>query len=308
MNNINIITISSDFGAGKKGANKGPQAVIDRLNSKQIGFNCTSIIPQFDEAEPQQDFAKHIDQIIALQEIALEKIQQEIAANNGLTLIISGDHSNGHVGISAVKETFPTKKIGVIWIDAHADIHNPGTTPSGNMHGMPLAMSLGLGISPTHKNKLSHSETENWNKLMHLGSLQISPKISPEHLVFIELRDFEPEEAKRIEELKIKAFTPEHRKENGIKAIAESALNYLADCDLLYVSFDVDSMDPSVSVGTGTPVENGLAENEAIELLRYFIKLPKLIALEITEVNPILDTKHPMDEIAARIIENIFKN
>ncbi len=306
VNNINIITISSDIGAGKKGAYKGPKAVIELLDFSPKECSITQIEPIELENNLQHQFAKGIDGIVQLQAHALGKINTIFSEQPGFSLIISGDHSNGHIGISAVKESNPDKKIGVIWIDAHADLHNPGTTPSGNMHGMPLAMSLGIAINPATKNQLTDLETAQWNQLLQLGSKQICPKITPENLVFIELRDFEKEEATIIDQLQIKYFTPEDRKKFGVKKIAELTLNHLSDCDLIYISFDVDSMDPSVSEGTGTPVPGGLSKQEAIELLSILLKSPQIIALEFTEINPDLPQSNSMVEVAADVLNQLF--
>jgi arginase len=306
VNQLNIITISSDFGAGKKGAYKGPQAVLNQLNNYSFPIHQIPIAPHNNAITLESDFAKNANLIVDLQENAIATIKTCFTTQNAFNLIISGDHSNGHLGISAVKEANPDKKIGVIWIDAHADLHNPGTTPSGNMHGMPLAMALGIEISGNQKNNLNQNELAIWHQLTHIGSLGICPKIIPEHLVFIELRDYEKEEADLINQYQIKTFTPDLRKELGVKTIASQALDHLSTCDLIYVSFDVDSMDPSVSKGTGTPVEGGLSEIDAIELLSILIKDPKLIALEITEINPDLDRNQPMEIVTSRIINSLL--
>lgn len=306
MNQLNIITISSDFGAGKKGAYKGPKAVLDHLNNFSFEVNHISIVPNQDGTVLETDFAKNANLIVDLQEKAINEIKPCFAGPKAFNLIISGDHSNGHLGISAVKEAYPDKNIGVIWIDAHADLHNPGTTPSGNMHGMPLAMALGIDINANHKNKLDQNELMLWKRLTHIGASGICPKIKPENLVFIELRDFETEEEELINQFQIKTFTPDLRKNLGVKSIAKLALEHLSACDLIYVSFDVDSMDPSVSKGTGTPVEGGLTEKEAIELLAQFTNEPKLIALEFTEINPDLDRNLPMEIVASRIINSLL--
>ncbi len=306
VNNINIITISSDIGAGKKGACKGPKAVIEHLNISNINYPITSIEPINTTHHQLHPYAKGIDTVLEIQGSAIAIIKEIFANESGFNLIISGDHSNGHLGISAVKESYPDKKIGVVWIDAHADLHNPGTTPSGNMHGMPLAMSLGIQINPTDKNILTDLEMAKWNELLHIGNSKISPKISPDNLVFIELRDFENEEAAIINELQIKNFTPDDRKQIGIVKIAELTLNYLSACDLIYVSFDVDSMDPSVSEGTGTPVPGGMSKMEAIELLKCLMSSSKVVALEFTEINPDIPQTNSMVQVAAEILNQIL--
>jgi arginase len=308
VNNVNIITISSDLGAGRKGAKLGPAEIVKILkNSKHILANVPvlEVFSEFDEDTHKCETAKNLESILTLQQNVLSTIQQALK-NNIFPLILSGDHSNGAGVIAAVKDFYPDKTIGVIWIDAHADLHSPYTTPSGNLHGMPLAASLAITNIERQINTVSKKEEELWQKLIKLGSKQISPKISPENLVFIALRDCEEQEVAIINDLNIKHFNPQQIATLGIDKVAEQTLNHLNKCDLIIVSFDADSLDPAISSGTGTPVVNGLSINDATYLLKQFITIKNIAAFELTEVNPLLDRINPMEEVAANLLISVF--
>ncbi len=302
-----VITIESDFGAGKKGAKFGPQAVLKQLSllNNILFQNANVIRVQADDLESglAHPFSKNIEAIYEVQQRAL-KIIEGVLLDNKFPFVLSGDHSNGAAVVSAIKNHYDDKKLGVIWIDAHADLHSPFTTPSGNMHGMPLAVSLGVA-DDDNDNDVDEKDISLWQQLLHLGSKKISPKILAQDLVFIDLRDFEEEEETLIKNLGIKYFTPKTRKEIGIENILSQTLNHLASCDIIYVSFDVDSLDPEISIGTGTPVANGLSIDEAQYLLRNLLNNEKLVGFEITEVNPLLDRDKPMEIVAAKLLNSV---
>ncbi|MFZ4800273.1 MAG: arginase [Bacteroidia bacterium] len=310
MRSVEIISIESDFGAGKKGAKLGPQALIRLINKQNIKHlshaNNLRIVADDLEENTAHPFNKNIESIYEVQQLALDAIEQTLSKNL-FPFILSGDHSNGCAGISAVKNFYSDKRIGVIWIDAHADLHSPFSTPSGNMHGMPLAAALGINDLIEEANEVDEESIKVWQHLMHLGSKKISPKILPSDLVFIDLRDTEEDEEILLSNKNITFYTPQIRTEIGIEQIVEKTLTQLVHCDLIYVSFDVDSLDPNISIGTGTPVPNGMTENEAVYLLKSLINNPKTVAFEITEINPLLDRENPMEEVAARILGKIFE-
>jgi arginase len=310
VKNVEIITIESDFGAGKKGAKLGPKAFLNCFNTEMLNtIPITRIESNHLEEEESfpGNFAKNIESIFEVQKLALSAIEKTIEANT-LPWIISGDHSNGLAGISAYKNLYPDNTLGVIWIDAHADMHTPFTSPSGNMHGMPLAAALGLSKTTTSKNNLSKESTQLWDNLINLGSNQISPKIDPNNLVFLELRDLESEEIELLKTLEIKNYTPEQRKKIGLNQLLLEVDQQLKNCDHILVSFDVDSLDPNISFGTGTPVPGGLLWDEAVDLLSALLLSPKLVAFEITEINPLLDRSNPMEEVSAKLIQEVFEN
>ena len=310
MRSVEIISIESDFGAGKKGAKLGPQALIRLINKQNIKHishaNNIRIIADDLEENNAHPFNKNIESIYEVQQLAVSAIEQTLSKDL-FPFILSGDHSNGCAGISAVKNFYSEKRIGVIWIDAHADLHSPFSTPSGNMHGMPLAAALGINDLIEEANEVDEESIKVWQDLMHLGSKNISPKVLPSDLVFIDLRDFEEDEEILLNNKNITFYTPKNRIDIGIEQILEKTLAQLSHCDLIYVSFDVDGLDPNISIGTGTPVPNGMSENEAVYLLKSLINEPKTVAFEITEINPLLDRESPMEVVAARILAKIFE-
>lgn len=307
---LTVITIESDFGAGKKGAKLGPQVTLKQLNvlgSRVASSKVIRVEAEGLESDNLPPFSKNIEAIYEVHQRSLSAVES-VLGENKFPFVISGDHSNGAAVISAIKNYYPEQKIGVIWIDAHADLHSPFTTPSGNMHGMPLAVTLGVddGVDD-EDNEVSEKEIKLWQQLLTLGDKKITPKIKPENLVFIDLRDFEEEEEQIINNMGIKYYTPEIRKAIGIEAVLNQTLNHLESCDLIYVSFDVDSLDPEISIGTGTPVPNGLSVSEATFLLSSLLKNEKIVGLEFTEINPLLDRDKPMEVVAASLIDAIFK-
>jgi len=203
--------------------------------------------------------------------------------------------------MAGIKMAKPKSKLGVIWIDAHADLHTPYTTPSGNMHGMPLATALDEDNKDCAVHELDAETKKQWDYLKNIG--KITPKILPEDVVFISLRDYEKEEKFLIEKYGMKVITTNEVRRKGPENIVRSVIRYLSDCTDLYVSFDVDSLDSSISKGTGTPVSNGLKEREAEDLISKFMQNRKICCFEITEVNPTLDKENLMAEIAFNILQ-----
>lgn len=195
----------------------------------------------------------------------------------------------------------PKSKLGVIWIDAHADLHTPYTTPSGNMHGMPLSISINEDNIEMSTHDIDEATKQGWNYLKNLG--KIAPKVLPEDVVFISLRDYEKEEKNLIEKYGMKVITTNEVRRKGTENIVRSVIRYLSDCTDIYISFDVDSLDVSISKGTGTPVSNGLREREVEDLISKFMQMRKVCCFEIAEVNPTLDKENLMAEIAFNILQ-----
>jgi arginase len=216
-------------------------------------------------------------------------------------LIMAGDHSTAYGTMAGIKKAYPKKRLGVIWIDAHADIHTPFTTPSGNMHGMPLAMACGIDNLECKVNDPRGETLDYWEQIKNVGMQ--GPKILPEDLVYIAVRDLEKPENYLINKFNINFIEVEEVKKFGAAAMAHKALQMLDHCDLIYVSFDVDSIDSRFSTGTGTPVPNGLTVEEAKILNAELCKDARVCAWEIVEVNPTLDTENRTAESAFEIME-----
>lgn len=308
MKSVKFIEVKSEIGAGTRGASMGVDAI--KIAALDYGSNLfrkieTVEIPHENHLlfeNPGSLYAKRIKGIINI----YEKIGKEVAATlkaNKFPLVLAGDHSTSGGTIAGIKMAHPKARLGVIWIDAHADIHSPYTTPSGNMHGMPLAASLAEDNIENKVNRPDKDTVDQWSKLKKIGG--ISPKISYRDLVFIGLRDLEPEESALIKKHKVKVFSTAEVKRNGVEKIARDALAHLSQCNLIYVSFDVDSMDSSISKGTGTPVRNGITEKEAGSLCVRLVQSEKVCCFEIAEVNPTLDKENLMAENTFEILQKV---
>lgn len=310
--NIKLLKISSEIGAGTRGASQGFEGLktAAAIKGSKV-FDEFEVIPIKDENNsllknisfPNAKRIQHIFEV-------LERVQNEV--NNQLKkenfpVLISGDHSIAAGTIAGIKSAFPDKKLGVVWIDAHADIHTPYTTPSGNMHGMPLAASLGLDHVLPMGNQPQEEVIGLWEKIKSLGG--ISPKIKPENLAYVGLRDTEWQEDKAIKEMGIQKFSVDFLRQNGGKIAAKSILNYLVNCDLIYISFDVDVLDSNLSRGTGTPVPKGLYLREVINLISALSQNEKTCCFEIVEINPTIDNKgNSMAEMGLEVLESFLSN
>jgi arginase len=169
------------------------------------------------------------------------------------------------------------------------------------MHGMPLSTALAEDNLDQKVHDPDAKTVDNWNQLKNIG--KIAPKILPSDLVFIGLRDFEKEEEAIIKRNNIKAISVQEVRRKGVENVVRQALLHLSNCDDIYVSIDVDSLDSSISRGTGTPVSNGLKEREAEDLIASLMQNHKICCFEITEVNPTLDKENLMAEIAFNILQ-----
>ncbi len=303
---IKIIEVKSEIGAGTRGSSMGVDAIkIAALDFGSPFFKRfkTVEIPNENKLllEPVvNDYAKRIKGIYALNERIAKEIQKTLKSDE-IPIVLAGDHSSALGTISGIKMAYPDKRLGVIWIDAHADLHSPYTTPSGNMHGMPLSCVLAEDNKDRQQNKPDDETIEYWDKLKFLGG--ISPKIQYNDLVFIALRDYEPPEEFLIKKNKIRIFSLQEIRKKAVERVAIDSLNYLDHCDIIYVSFDVDSMDSRISSGTGTPVPNGITEKEAGNLIYYIMRSKKIVCFEMVEINPTLDKENLMAENAFEILQ-----
>ncbi len=306
MKNIKLIEVPSEIGAGTRGASMGIDAVkiaaLDFMSNFFVHFPSEKIEVENNLLfEPiKSPYAKRIQGVVNLYDKTSKAVSDSIR-NNFFPVVLSGDHSNAGGTIAGIKMAKPKSKLGVIWIDAHADLHTPYTTPSGNMHGMPLSTAIAEDNLECKVHEPDATTAKLWDQLKNTG--KIGRKVLPEDIVFISLRDFEKEEKSLIEKYGMKVITTSEVRRNGAENISRKVLRYLSDCTDIYVSFDVDSLDSSISKGTGTPVSNGLKEREAEDLISKFMQSRKICCFEITEVNPTLDKENMMAEIAFNILQ-----
>lgn len=310
--NIHFIINTSEITAGTRGASLGPDAMLTAARNKGsnlFGKYPVSRISDMNhllDREIEHRFAKRIEGLVKIYQ-ELNITVSESLKKGEFPLILAADHGSAGGTIAGIKTAFPTKRLGVVWIDAHSDLHSPYTTPSGNIHGMPLATALADDNLPCKSNEVPLNTISLWNELKQMGGM--SPKILPEDLVFVAVRDTEEQEDTLMKRLTIMNHSVSEVSAKGEKVIVTEILSKLDDCDHIYISFDVDSMDPELtSYGTGTPVADGLKPSQAKNIMEGLIRSNKVICIEIVEVNPCLDNKtNKMAETAEEILEHLIE-
>jgi arginase len=307
---IKIIKNRSDIGAGTRGSDMGIDAIeIAAINKNSDYFN----VYEFEDVKTHNEsiydkyrssVAKRIEHVVE-QCTRVNKTVKKSLTNNCFPIVLSGDHSSALGTISGIKAAYPEQTVGVIWIDAHADLHSPYTTPSGNIHGMPLAAVLGDDNLDCQVNDVAKDTQEHWDEMKNIGI--DGPKVLAENLIYFGVRDTEEAEDKQIEKLHIRNYKVDEVRYRGLETCVNEALAKLAHCDVLYISFDVDSMDCDlISFGTGTPVSRGFDQYEIIDIINKIIQSKKVVCIEVVEVNPLLDTKgNKMAETAFQVLEAI---
>jgi arginase len=309
---LKLIKNRSDIGAGTRGADLGVDAIeIAAINQGNDYFNRFSHedVETHNESiynKVKNSFAKRIEDVYE-QCTRVSKSVKKNLQNNYFPLVLSGDHSSALGTISGVKAAFPDKILGVIWIDAHADLHSPYTSPSGNIHGMPLAAAIGDDNLDSEINEVGRTTEKYWNAMKNIGIK--GSKVAGKHVIYFGVRDTEEPEIKQMAKLGIKNYMVDEVRYRGLETCTTEALTRLAECDILYISFDVDSMDCDlISHGTGTPVSRGFDQYEIMGIINQILNSRKVVCLEIVEVNPLLDTKgNKMAETAFEVLDNVTK-
>lgn len=298
---MQLIQILSDVGAGKRGSHEGVKWLSQRSDTvfeREVIF----------ENHLSSDFitppAKYIDNLTAFFHQCLSPLSQHFQLSS-FPFILSGDHANAIGTISALCHTFPDKRIGVIWIDAHADLHTPYTTPSGNLHGMSLAALTRQDNQTWSKHLLSDEIIQYWQQLKQLAPQ--SKGILPGDLCFLGLRDCEPEEIALLNQFNIPYFSVEKIREMGIEQVLTQVKQQFDDVDMVYLSFDVDALDADLLSATGTPVKGGFTEQEVKWLLSELLHLPSLAVFELTEFNPTLSSDTSQYERVGRLFRRALR-
>jgi arginase len=305
---VHILGVPMDHGAGRRGVGMGPSAIrIAGLADKLKNLGLTAVdhgdvlirdVERSQQAAAQvEGKANHLPMVARACDAVHEHVKR-IVKKGAFPLVVGGDHSIaiGTIAglVAAYKEeeaelrkTKPRTEItlGVIWIDAHGDLNTPLTSPSGNIHGMPVAVTLGQGPK----------------ELTHIGGF--APKVMPNDLVLVGLRDLDRQEKSAILDSGVHAFTMKDIDERGMAAIMRDAINLATrNTEYLHVSFDIDSVDPRVAPGTGTAVFGGLTYREAHLAMEMVAETSMLTSLELCEVNPILDVLNQTGMLAVDLI------
>jgi len=313
MNTIKIIKNRSDIGAGTRGSDMGIDAIeIAAINQGNDFFHKHLFQDVVTHNETiynknNNNFAKRIEHVVEQCQRVSDAVKENLTAGF-FPIILSGDHSSALGTISGIKAANSNKTLGVIWIDAHADMHSPYTSPSGNIHGMPLAAAMGLDNLDCKINDPGDITSAHWTNMKNLGIH--GPKLTPDHLIYFGVRDFEEAEQFAIEKNNIRLVRVEELRYRGLDICVKEAIGKLLNCDLIYISFDVDSMDcDNISYGTGTPVPNGLLPNEVMQIITTLLATKKVCCIEFTEINPLLDNKgNKMAETAFQVLDHIEKH
>lgn len=295
---IKVIGVPLDLGASRRGVDMGPSAVrVAGLEARleALGHevsdsgNITVALAETKSAGDQTArYLKEITQTCARTAEMVEK-----ALNEKMTpVILGGDHSVAAGSVSGVSNFYrkQNQKIGVLWIDAHADINTPETSPSGNVHGMPLAALLGLGPEP-------------------LSNLfEYSPKVDPANVVLIGVRDIDATEKENIRRAGItEVYTMRDIDERGMRTVMEEALRAAGRGTIGYhVSLDMDWIDPEDAPGVGTPVRGGATYREAHLAMEIIADHGRMLALEVVEVNPVIDEHNRTAALAVELISSAF--
>lgn len=307
---IRLIEIKSEVGAGTRGASLGVDAIkIAALDFRSNFFKTHRSINIPDDNASlygmiESRYAKRIRSVLKMYERIGAALRDSLK-DGKFPIVLSGDHSNAGGTIAGIKMAYPDSRLGVIWIDAHADLHSPYTSPSGNFHGMTLATALAEDNIENKVNDLDYETIELWERLKNVGDL--TPKLEYRDLLFMTLRDFEEQEGYLLKKHKVKNFTTSEIRKTGVTKICREAMKHLSHCDKIYISFDVDTLDPSISRGTGTPVKGGINEREAADIILELVQNERVCCLEFTEINPTLDSENVMAETVFEILQKVAR-
>jgi len=294
---VDIIGFPMDLGTSRRGVDMGPSALrIAGIEEKLKNIGCRvkdhgDIPIKMRESLPEADpKLKYLEEIVRASEVLAAKVEKSLARNH-LPLSIGGDHSMA-IGSIAGAASFCRKNAktpGVIWIDAHTDMNDETTTPSGNIHGMPLAAALGRGD----------------RRLTHL--MGFAPKVEPQNCALIGIRSIDAMEKEIIKRLDLQVYTMSDIDKKGVDFIITRVLDRLKkNVGHIHVSFDIDSVDPSVAAGVGTPVAGGLTYRETHFIMESIAECGCLASLDIAEVNPILDNRNQSAEFAAELAASVM--
>ncbi len=297
MKKICIIGVPMDFGASRRGVDMGPSAIrIAQVGQKlrSMGYEVVDrgnvevqVRESMSEPNSKAKFRNEITEILK----RLKEMTKTAVKNGEIPLVLGGDHSIALGSVAGISEHYQSqgKQIGVVWLDAHADINTPDTTVSGNVHGMPVAHLMGFGDEV----------------LLSVSSMR--PIVDPRKVALVGLRDLDEGEKQTIKSRGVHAFTMRDIDELGMREVMKRAIAIATQgTDGFHLSFDMDFMDPSVAPGVGTPVAGGATFREGHLAVEMASDSGKMISMEVTEVNPVLDSRNMTADLATGMILSAF--
>lgn len=277
---IRILGVPMDLGQSRRGVDMGPSALrVAGLQArlKQLGYSVEDIgnipVKQPEEQHYGDKHAKYLTEIAETCQGLAETVERTLGEEM-MPLILGGDHSIAAGSVAGVSSFFrkQSKRIGLIWLDAHGDVNTPETSPSGNVHGMPLASVMGYGAS----------------ELTELSGFK--PKVEPQNIAMVGIRNLDAKERQLVKKSGIHVFTMRDIDERGMRDVMAEALRFASDdTNGIAVSLDMDFLDPSEAPGVGTPVRGGVTYREAHLALEMIADSRALASFELVEINPVVD-------------------
>ena len=273
---IRILGIPMDLGAGRRGVDMGASALryaqlAETLRElghevRDLGNVPVAVVETINRSNSQAHYLEEIKAACQAAADILAHLEPDI-----FPICIGGDHS---ISIGTVAGAFRGQRRGLIWVDAHTDFNTPDSSPSGNIHGMPVASLIGLGD----------------DRLVNIGG--VGKKVRPQDIVMIGIRSVDRAERDLLRQHGIKIFTMKDIDRLGMATVAKEAFAHLAHLEQWHVSFDADALDPSIAPGVGTPVAGGLSYREAHLLMELLADTHRVASLDLVEVNPVLDREN----------------
>lgn len=291
---MSVIGVPMDFGQNRRGVDMGPSAMryagaIQRLEAlgHEVKDEGDIAIDQTATGDETNTKLRNLPEVIETSTKLADKVS-EVLSNNRFPLVLGGDHSIAIGTLAGLAKNY--ENLGVIWYDAHADMNTEETSPSGNIHGMPLAVSMGLGN----------------DKLVNIHGY--APKVKPENIVIIGARSVDPGERDLIKEKGVKVFTMHEIDKLGMTEVMNQAMWYLRDreVDGVHLSLDLDGLDPLYTPGVGTPVPGGISYRESHLAMEMLASSKLITSAEFVEVNPILDEKNKTADVAVALMGSLF--
>lgn len=282
-----------DLGAGRRGVDMGPSAVrVANLNERlaSLGYKVEDLgnihVVQAESVQAGAPSARYLHEIAATC-TRLANLVESASEQSKFPIVLGGDHSVAIGTISGLSHRFRKdgKRIGLVWIDAHADMNTPETSPSGNVHGMPLACCIGMGPR-------------------ELTSIyDYAPKVEPGNVAVIGLRSVDADEKKNVQRAGVHAYTMRDIDERGLRAIMQEALEVANEgTEGFHLSFDMDAVEPHEAPGVGTPVKGGMTYREAHLAMETICDCDRMLGLEVVEVNPVIDEANRTAILAVELV------
>ncbi len=289
---IAVIGAPLDLGAGRRGVDMGPSAIrVASLNARleSLGYGVADLgnveVAQAESQPSGPRSARYLPQIAQTCR-RLARMVEKALSEDRMPLVLGGDHSLAAGSVSGTSHYFRKRKqrIGLIWVDAHADINTPETSPSGNVHGMPLACLIGMGPE----------------ELSNIYSY--SPKVDPRNVALVGIRDVDQLEKPHVKRSGVRAFTMREIDERGLKQVVREAIDIAsAGTAGFHLSLDMDAVDPQFAPGVGTPVRGGFTYREAHLAMELINDSAKMVAMDVVEVNPVIDEVNRTAELAVEL-------